>query len=77
MPSMNQPNRQIGNSTTCTSQHATTLPLIRSYSETFNQDVPPEVLRQAAENVLAPELMEKLDAAIKARVPVKVWGVAT
>jgi hypothetical protein len=47
--------------------------LIRVYSETFNQNVPPAVLSHAAENGLAPLLMEKLDEAIESDEPIKDW----
>ena len=47
--------------------------LIRVYSETFYQDVPAAVLRYAAENRLAPSLMQDLDEAIKAETPIQDW----
>ena len=47
--------------------------LIRVYSETFNQDLPAAVLRFAAENRLAPSLMQDLDEAIRAETPITDW----
>ena len=48
--------------------------LNRVYSETFGQQVPQEVARQAARTGKAPALMEALDNAIKFSDPILDWS---